>query len=97
MRALLNIYGQDEPGDCVIIIGNRSGLKALRKALKNKGAKKSTAKVCASDGTEYELRIYAGDPEGTIGGAGRQFWKELAYPYHERLKAGTFISPWEWD
>jgi len=102
-KVYLNVYGQDSPGDSVIIVGNRAGLEALRSALqkakssKRGSPKRGSSKVFASDGSEYELKIYSGDPEKTIGSAARAFWRLLAYPYHEKLGRVEFISPWEWD
>ncbi len=98
-KIYLNVYGQDEDGDSVIIVGNRAGLQALAEALKQAKSSRGrgASKVIASDGIQYDLKIYHGDPLSTRGGAGREFWKELCWPYHERLKMGDSISPWEWD
>lgn len=96
-RPILNVYGQDNPNESVIILGNRAGLMALQKAIKEARSQKrrGAVKATVSDGEEYELRVY----RSTVSYRGRQYWKQLLLPYHEtfRLQEGPTISPYELD
>jgi hypothetical protein len=97
MKSYLNVYGPDNPGNSVVIVGNRAGLEALRasvhEALKSR---RGTSDVVASDNIAYELKIYHGDPLKSKGNGAKFFWRLLCYPYKELVGPRGFISPWEW-
>ncbi len=92
---LLHIYGQECWHGEASIVGNATGLRALRRAISKAIAEgKAETSECVSDGEGYSLHVVCNDSDWED-----EFWTHLQMPYTEDWARGPEregeIAPWE--
>lgn len=96
---LLHIYGQESWHNEAYIVGNKSGLQELKKAIEqalNSGRGETgehNACIYVNDGEGYKVQIIMNNTNWL-----EPFWKKLALPYTEVVasdKGEDIIWPWK--